>query len=126
MLFWHVALLFSVLCTSVLASPDGNHETSQGDNNLPMKEFVTFEELQGCWVGSDKMHVSEFILSDMNLTHRRHKKGENDVANKFLAIQGGRIVYTTDDLAKKIRENPKALDSTHWIPHLEVEVSGMP
>ena len=126
MLFWHVALLFSVLCTSVLASPDGNHETSQRDDNPPLKYPVTFEELQGCWVGSKKKHVSEFILSDMNLTHRRYKKGKNDVANELLAVQGGRIVYTTDNLAKKIKENPKALDNTHWIPHLEVEVSGMP
>lgn len=120
MLFWHVTLLFSVLCTSVLASPGGDYEASQQDNYPPIRKPVTFTKLRGCWVGSEQHHVSKFILGDMNLTHRWRKKGKNYVANELLAIQGGRIVYTTDDLARKIKNNPGALDRTHWIPSREV------
>ncbi|KAF8703911.1 hypothetical protein AX14_014128 [Amanita brunnescens Koide BX004] len=42
MLFWHVALLFSVFCASVLASPAGNSLPRTGYRNM-----------RGCWHNPD-------------------------------------------------------------------------
>ena len=47
MLFWHVALLFSVLCTSVLASPGEPHESAPIQYVGASKSV---KRLQGLWV----------------------------------------------------------------------------
>ncbi len=67
MLFWHVALLFSGLCTSVLGMGSdgyGNHGISQSSERTGGGVPHGYEEFQGCWIGrnSKKSTVSERCL----------------------------------------------------------------
>ncbi|KAF8334815.1 hypothetical protein F5887DRAFT_990115, partial [Amanita rubescens] len=122
MLFWHVALLFSGLCTSVLAkgldgypSDSGTSQSSgaignggyHSDTSQSSASGVPhgYEELQGCWIG---------------IGTKNHPDRKN--VGKKISIQGRKIVHST--LSEQIKMDPRVLDDTYWRETSECE--GLP